>query len=380
MLYRDLGKTGMKVSEVGLGGENVTKSSYEITKGIVDVADEKGMNIIDAFMPQPEVRSHFGQALDGRRERFIIQGHLGSILKNGQYFRTREVRDSEEYLKDFLARFRTDYIDVGVMHYVDTLEDYDKIFNSDFITFALKLKREGVIRSLGASSHNPVTAKKLPESAVIDVILYSINPAFDPMPVDTLVGEYQSEKTFKNKEFIMDPRRDEFYKTCVECGVGITVMKTFGGGRMLKPETSPFGFAMTPYQLISYALDRPAVASTLVGARTPEEMARSLAYEESTPAERDYSVIYQGIRAQMGERCMYCNHCLPCPKKIDVADVTRFADLISESGESESVRAHYASLSAHGSDCIGCGACEIRCPFHVEIRKNMARAKEIFGY
>ena len=63
MIYRKLGNTGIEVSEVGLGGENVTKSSYEITKGIVDVMDEGGMNIIDAFMPQPEVRSHFGKAL-----------------------------------------------------------------------------------------------------------------------------------------------------------------------------------------------------------------------------------------------------------------------------------------------------------------------------
>lgn len=380
MIYRDLGKTGMKVSEVGLGGENVTKSSYEITKVIVDVADEKGMNIIDAFMPQSEVRSHFGQALDGRRERFIIQGHLGSILKNGQYFRTREVRDSEEYLNDFLTRFRTDYIDVGVMHYVDTLEDYDKIFNSDFITFVLKLKRDGVIRALGASSHNPVTARKLAESRVIDVILYSINPAFDLMPAETLVGEYQSEKTFKNKEFVMDPRRDEFYKSCEKLGVGITVMKTFGAGRMLKAETSPFGFAMTPYQLIQYALDRPAVASTLVGARTPEEMSYSLAFEEASSEEKDYSVIYQGIRAAMGERCMYCNHCLPCPRNIDIADVTKFTDLIGENGESDSVRAHYAALIAHGGDCVGCGACETRCPFHVSIRENMARARATFGY
>ena len=154
MVYRDLGKTGMKVSRVGLGGENVTKSSYEITKGIVDVMDENGANAIDAFMPQPEVRSHFGQALEGRRDRFVIQGHIGSILKNGQYFRTRVVRDSEEYIADFLKRFRTDYIDVGVMHYIDLQEDFDLVFNSDFITYVMSLVIIYSLETININAHH----------------------------------------------------------------------------------------------------------------------------------------------------------------------------------------------------------------------------------
>ncbi len=85
-------------------------------------------------------------------------------------------------------------------------------------------------------------------------------------------------------------------------------------------------------------------------------------------------------RDSLSRKCMYCNHCLPCPKKIDVAEVTKFADLFTENGESETLRSHYASLTAHGSDCIGCGACEKRCPFSVPVRRNMARAKSLFGF
>ncbi|MBR5869158.1 MAG: aldo/keto reductase [Clostridia bacterium] len=382
MQYRELGKTGMMVSRVGLGGENVTKASYEITRDLVNAADEGGLNIIDAFMPQPEVRTHFGKALDGRRDRFIIQGHLGSILKDGQYFRTREVRDSEEYLKDFLTRFRTDYIDVGVIHYVDTDEDFDKVFSTEFITFAQRLKQEGVLRALGVSSHNPITAKKIAETGIIDVILFSINPAYDLMPVDTTVGQYMSGKAHAEKHpMILDPRRGEFYRTCVERGVGITVMKTFAAGRLLSDESSPFGYALTPHQCMSYALDRPGVASVLVGARTAEEMRASLAFEDATAEEKDYSKIFLHSGGQLEQnRCMYCNHCLPCPKNIDVADVTKYADILEETGDSDSIRNHYAALTAHGSDCIGCGACEKRCPFQVPVRKNMEKAVKLFGY
>ena len=79
--------------------------------------------------------------------------------------------------------------------------------------------------------------------------------------------------------------------------------------------------------------------------------------------------------------CMYCSHCAPCPKKIDIAYVTKFLNLtVAQAAVPETVREHYAALKAHAGDCIQCGVCETRCPFGVEIRQNMRRAKEVFGY
>ena len=76
---------------------------------------------------------------------------------------------------------------------------------------------------------------------------------------------------------------------------------------------------------------------------------------------------------------MYCGHCAPCPKGIDVASVTKFLNLAKDEIP-ETVREHYAALKAHGGDCVKCGACEKRCPFGVSIRENMQRAKDVFGY
>ena len=45
----------------------------------------------------------------------------------------------------------------------------------------------------------------------------------------------------------------------------------------------------------------------------------------------------------------------------------------------ETVREHYAVLEHHASECIGCGACEKRCPFSVKVRENMAEAVKTFG-
>lgn len=77
---------------------------------------------------------------------------------------------------------------------------------------------------------------------------------------------------------------------------------------------------------------------------------------------------------------MYCGHCAPCPKGIDVALVTKFLNLAKAQGSvPETVREHYAALSPAGGDCISCGACEARCPFGVPIRENMGQAAALFG-
>ena len=78
---------------------------------------------------------------------------------------------------------------------------------------------------------------------------------------------------------------------------------------------------------------------------------------------------------------MYCGHCAPCPRGIDIAGVTKFLNLARAQGEvPETVREHYKALKVHGGNCIGCKSCMHRCPFKVNILQNMQDTKGIFGY
>lgn len=379
MQYRTLGKTGLKVSRIGFGGENITDADYKTSESVMRTAMEAGVNIMDVFMPQPDVRSHMGDALGSRRKDVILQGHIGAVLQNGQYMRSRDVKLCDEFVNDFLARFHTDYIDLGMMHFIDTQEDFDKAFNSPYIDYCLELKKRGVIRYLGVSSHDPVTARKMVETGVLDMMMFSINPAFDLLPAGTSVDDFWKGETYAPQRLAMDPDREELYRLCEEKGVGITVMKTLGGGLLLNPEGSPFGFALTPAQCIHYALERPAVASVLMGASTPEEMLASLAYEDATDEEKDYTCIAAGTKSAIRGKCMYCNHCLPCPAGLDVAAVNKYLALAQQQGAAGTVQAHYDALAHHAAECIGCGACEKRCPFSVSVRENMKQAAEVFG-
>lgn len=381
MKMRPLGKTGIMVSEIGLGCEHLQGMKYEQIRDVLDAAEECGINAMDTFMSQMEVRRDIGRALKGRRERFVIQGHIGSVWANGQYRRSRDLAESKQFFEDYLKQYNTDYIDIGMLHFVDDDDDWDALADSPIMEYAYDLKRKGVIRAIGMSSHAPLTALKAARSGLIDVMMFSINPAYDMLSEDRTVDELFDPATY-NGGLTLNPQRALLYAECERLGIGITVMKALGAGSLLKDESSPFGKAFTVAQLMHYALSRPAVASVMAGATTPEQVRDAAAYETTSDAERDYaSVLMNAPKFSLTGRCMYCNHCLPCPKHIDVAQVNKYLDLAQAQKDNvpESVREHYLTLDHTADECVECGACEKRCPFAVPVRSRMNQAKKLFG-
>jgi predicted aldo/keto reductase-like oxidoreductase len=377
-----LGNTGLLVSEIGMGCEGFSENNCAMTKELFDLAEREGINYFDLYASDPKLRSAVGNALEGRREKIMIQSHICSVWKNGQYLRTRNLAEVKEGFSEMLSLLKTDYIDVGMIHYCDAEKDWQEILDNGILDYARELKAKGLIRHIGLSSHNPIVARKAVESGNIEVLMFSVNPVYDLQPPTENVDDLWADDVYKKTYMNMDPDRQRLYEVCQSRGVGITVMKCFAGGDLLNAELSPAGAALTPAQCIHYCLTRPAVATVLCGAHTTGQLRECIAYETASDAERDYASAFASFpKISWSGHCMYCSHCAPCPMKISVADVTKFLNLAVSSGAvPETVREHYKVLEAHGSDCIQCGACEHRCPFGVAIRKNMKKAVEIFGY
>lgn len=380
MNYRVLGRTGIKVSEVGLGGEWFNGLLPEESTKIIDAAVEKGMNYIDIFMPQAPTRDNLGIALKGRRDKFIIQGHLCTVFEDDQYTRTRDIDKTKKSFEDLLKRLDTDFIDVGMIHYVDSDEDFDIVFNGPIIEYAKELKEKGVIGYLGMSSHNPKVALRAVETGLIDVLMFSINPAYDMEKSDTDIMDLMDFKGMEQGNFVVDEARQKLYSVCETEGVAITVMKPLGAGTLLDSQRSPFGIAMTVPQCIQYALDRNGVKVVIVGCHSPEEVYEAARHQEVDDKDKNYSHIFSSENSiSMTGRCMYCNHCQPCPAHIDIAAVTKFLDLARSKEEvPETVMEHYLALDKNADDCLMCGKCEPNCPFGVKVRENMKAAREVF--
>ncbi|MCR5834711.1 MAG: aldo/keto reductase [Selenomonadaceae bacterium] len=382
MIYRELGATGLKVSEIGMGCEGFAEDNCAMTKKLFDTAENAGINYFDLYTSNPNVRKAVGNALGNRREKFIMQSHICSVWKDGQYKRTRNLSEVKAGFEESLRQLQTDYIDVGMIHYCDAIKDWENILTGGILDYAQELKASGVIRHIGLSSHNPQVALRAVESGAIEVLMFSVNPCYDMLPASEDVEQFWAEENYKEKLINMDSDRQRLYETCQRLGVGITVMKCFGGGDLLDAELSPAGVALTPNQCIHYALSRPAVAVVLAGAHSVEQLKQSIAYENATAEEKDYALTFASFpKISWQGHCVYCSHCAPCVKKIDIAYVTKFLHLATaQETIPETVREHYAALEHHAGECIQCGICETRCPFGVAIRDNMIKAAKIFGY
>jgi predicted aldo/keto reductase-like oxidoreductase len=380
MVYRELGKTGRKASVIGLGCEQLDGRPYGQVLETVGAALEQGVNILDVFMPGREVRENISKALGSRRKDVMIQGHIGSSERNGQYDVVRDLPTVRRYFEDLLRLFGG-HIELGMMFFIDSERDYDGVFGTGFADYVLKLKEQGDIGHIGFSSHNPETAMRVVSTGLPELMLFSINLAFDLSPADTYVLA-ELQQGFDTAAFRgLDPRRQALYRLCAQKGVGITVMKTLGAGKLLSPEHTPFVRPMTAAQCVHYALTRPAVASVMLGCRTGAEVLDSVRYLAMSDDERDWSPLLGTQRNDFAGSCVYCGHCRPCPAEIDIAAVNKYLDIARLDPENvpPSVRAHYAALGRGGGDCTGCLTCESRCPFGVRIAENMAEAERIFG-
>ena len=79
----------------------------------------------------------YKRQLKGCRDQWIIQGHIGSTWQNGQYVRSRDLDKVKEAFEDLLHRMGTDYIDLGMIHFVDELSEWNRIVGGEFLDLSL---------------------------------------------------------------------------------------------------------------------------------------------------------------------------------------------------------------------------------------------------
>ena len=230
MEYRTLGRTGIRVGAIALGCEGFMHKTAAEVKSDFDFAIDSGVNFVDIYSSNPDLRANIGAALAGRRDRFVIQGHLCTAWENDQYLRTRDIVKTRASFEAQLRQLGTDYLDVGMIHYVDAEADFREVFDGEIIRYARQLRAEGRIRSIGMSSHNPAVARMAVETGLVDVLMFSVNPCYDLLPADEDVDKLWADESYAAALCNIDPERERLYELCAREGVAIDVMKVYGGG------------------------------------------------------------------------------------------------------------------------------------------------------
>lgn len=278
MEYRKLPHGEEQISVIGLGNSSLTSQVGEKEiQATVEMALESGVNYFDMAAGDAAPFAAYGKALAGCREKAYLQVHFGADYHTGKYGWTQDLEEIKRSISWQLEALQTDYIDFGFIHCVDELADLEKAVSGGALDYIQSLKKQGVVRHVGLSSHTPAVVQKALDLGILDMVMFSINPGYDYQQGEYAIGQVDE--------------RQALYRRCQAEGVGISVMKAFSGGQLLKAETSPFRQALTEYQCIQYALDKPGVLTVLPGVRDRQDLQRILGFCNASAQERDYSIL-----------------------------------------------------------------------------------------
>lgn len=365
MEYRKLPKGNEMISVLGIGLGGIQQNSDEVIQAMISKAIANGINFFDLCCGAKNVFLPFSKAIENCRENVYFQLHFGAVYDpiTSEYSWSRNLKEIKDTFTWEMQILNTSYVDFGFLHCVDEINDFEELQKNGVFDFLKTLKQNHIVHHIGFSSHTPSVANKLLDTGIIDLMMFSINPAYDCELGDELgIGNYKE--------------RQELFLRCQREQVAISVMKPFFAGKLLDAKTSPFKQELTIHQCLQYALDRPAVLTCLPGICSLHDLEELLSFNHATKEEKDYSIIGKFNIESFEKNCVYCNHCQPCPRHLDIGLINKYYDLAKV--HDQLAYEHYDKLTKKASDCIHCKHCDNRCPFHVHQSARMLEIAKFF--
>lgn len=363
MEYRALPHGGERIGVIGMGSSVVGEQTEADIIATVQYALDHGVNYFDMAGGHATIFAAYGKALARRRKEVMLQVHFGADYTSGTYGWSTKLDTVKRSIAWQLDNLKTDYVDFGFIHCLDEESDLVAYEKNGVLQYLTHMQAQGVVRHIGLSTHAPEMANRMLDMRIIDMLMFSINPMYDYGQGDYAIGSGNE--------------RQSLYRRCEKEGVGISVMKPFNAGQLLDAKQSPFHRALTTTQCIQYALDKPGVLTVLGGPGSIDQLHEILRYFDASAEERDYSVIGSYTPDEAVGKCVYCKHCHPCPVGLNIGLINKYYDLAMQ--DDALATEHYLTLEKTASDCVGCGHCNKRCPFHVKQQERMAEIKAYFG-
>ncbi len=333
MEYRQLGKTGLRISRMGFGGIPIQRTNAEETKKVIRYLHENGINYIDTARGYTVSEEYLGQALEGIRQHFV--------LATKTYCRTRETMAAE--IDTSLKNLRTDYIDLYQVHN-PTPQELETVIGPGGALEALQeAKAAGKIGHIGITIHPIGMFEKVLELPWVETIMFPYN--------------------------IVETQAQDMIRKCAEKDIGFIAMKPLAGGAIDDVSLA-----------LRFVASNPDVTVVIPGMATAAEAQENLfAIENTEPLSAQEQESILAIRDSLGTQfCRRCNYCAPCTVGISIYSMFLLQGYHDRYNLKDWSKARYQESNKKASDCVDCGVCETRCPYNLPIRQMLKKVKDLF--
>lgn len=321
---RKLGKTNIYVNEIGCGGIPIQRISKRETKELVIEMEKNGINFIDTARGYTISEELFGEALEGKREKFIVATKSMS--------RTYEAMKKD--IEISLNNLKTNYIDLYQLHNVSKGED---------ISGALKAlneeKEKGRVLHIGVTSHS---LQYLEEAIDLDIF-------------ETIQFPYN----------IVETQAEDLFKKANQKNIGIIVMKPLAGGAIEKA---------TP--ALKYILNNENISVIIPGMESVEQVRENAGVQAGAYTEEEAKYIEEIKKELSNDFCRRCGYCMPCTMGINIPFSFLCEGYFTRYNLKEWAVSRYNAMKVKPSECIECGECEKKCPYNLHIIEKLKKVVE----
>lgn len=378
MKYRDFGKTGEKISQLGFGCMRLPELKDENGKWFIDEekaipmilkAYEKGVNYFDTAPYYCNSNSEItvGRAVKGIRDKVMLSTKisLGDVKEPADYRRN---------LEKSLKKMDTDHIDFYHFWGINKAEFDNKIMGLKLLDEARKCKEEGLIRHISFSFHDDASAIK----HIIDT-----SEEFG-VPMETMLVQYN----------LLDRSNEEMITYAGQKGLGVVAMGPVGGGRLAAPTDLYTRLTGKPsiatYELaFKFVLGNPYLSCALSGMQNMDMVEKNVILgDDDNPISeaewRDIGKAVEELKKFSDLYCTGCRYCQPCPAGIDIPKIFNMYTNYNVYGLVDHARWEFKHYSQEENkptlkDCKNCGFCEKKCPQRLVVRKELERVEEILA-
>jgi aryl-alcohol dehydrogenase-like predicted oxidoreductase len=341
VVYRTLGKTGIKVTGVGCGAGGVPDPV------ILSRAYDLGVNYFDTARIYGQGKSEqiLGRFLQGKRDKIVLASKTYSNTKD------KILADIETSL----TTLGTDHLDIYHQHSRHTPQE----ITDEMIETMELVKKQGKTRFIGVSTHDP--------NAMVDFILK--------------VGKFDVVQTTYSYA-IGAPFRDAAIAKLHNAGLGVVAMKVVIATATPKGDKGNHLSNEGGLAAVKWVLRNPGISTTVPWAETIEEVEMNFRAMSEPFTPEDEKLLFARSEQIRDLYCRMCFQCKgKCPQGVPVADELRMLAYNDFAGNFHQARESFWDLprAIRNVRCSDCPECVIQCPNGVKVRDRLIRAQELLA-